>query len=256
MTTSLSPRSAALALAVGAALLAGPATGTAAAAKHTPCPTTGTTVVKDTNPNVRVYRTGGTLKACLRRPGQRRYVRTLGPWSSATQVAVDEGNVAWTTRRPSEGVGPVDALATVDVRTGGRWLSTVRAAPATDAATPAKDDRVLRLITDDKATAWVTAGGVVAAAVRKVDTESTTLYGEGLPGSVPFHVGRRFALGVAPPAEAPAVAKGLAFSVGGDGDECGGTNDFQVRIPAFGGRPDTIFIYASEDYTSTSGACG
>lgn len=256
MTTIPAPRTSVLTLALGAALLAGPGVGSAAAAKHTPCPTAGTTVVKDASPNVRVYRSGATLKACLRRPGQRRYVRTLGPWSSATQVAVDAGNVAWTTRRTRPDLGPVDDVATVDVRSGRRWLSTVRAAPATDAGAPASDDRVLRLLTDDRATAWVTARGVVATAVRTFDEETSTLYGEGLPGSVPFHVGRRFVLGVATPAEAPAVAKGLALFVGGEGDECGGTNEYQVRVPAFGTRPSTIFVYASESYEKTTGPCG
>ncbi len=242
------------ALALGAAALSGPLAGTASAAKHAPCPTGGTTLAKSTNPNVRVWRQGTTLKACTRKPGQRRYVRTLGPWSSATTIAVGEGNVAWTQSRAGAD-GPVDTVRTVDVRTGARWVSTSHAVPAPDAATPASDDRVLRLLVDRRVTTWVTARGAIAAVVRKLDPEASTLYGEGLPGAVPFHVGRTFALGDAGPAQAAAVAKGLALGTGGDGDECGGTTDYQVRIPAFGTRPATIFLYASEDYTSDAEYC-
>jgi hypothetical protein len=164
--------------------------------------------------------------------------------------------VAWTTPRPAEGGGTVDGLTAQDVRTGRRWLQTVRAAPATSPTAPAADDRVLALRTDGRAAAWVTERGVVAAALRALPEESATLYGEGLPGTEPFHVGRRFALGDAGPVEAAAVAAGLRLTVGGDGDECGGTAEYQARIPAFGGRPETIFRYASESYERTTGPCG
>jgi hypothetical protein len=244
-----------LTAALGAALLAGPGTGVASAAKHTPCPTGGKTIAKATGPNLRVWREGTTMKACTRKPGQRRYVRTLGPWSTSTKVAVGEGNVAWTTTGQSDVNGLVDQLATKDVRTGATWFSTLRAAPATDASTPASDDRVLNLVTDSRATAWVTSRGVIAAAVRKIDTEATTLYGEGMPGAVPFHVGRVFALGVAGPENAAAVAQGLKITYGGDGDECGGVTDYQVRIPAFGTRKESTFVYASEDWTNPADYC-
>ncbi|MEV4422589.1 hypothetical protein AB0L40_21815 [Patulibacter sp. NPDC049589] len=244
-----------LTVALGAALLAGPGAGSAAAAKHTPCPTTGKTIVKATSPNLRVWREGTTLKACTRKPGQRRYVRTLGTWSTATTVAAGAGNVAWTTARTTE-AGMVDALATVDVRTGSKWLNTTHAAVAPDAATPASDDRVLRLLTDDKATTWVTSRGIVAANLRKIaGDERPTYYGAGVPGTEPFHVGRRYFLGDTTPAEAAAVAKGLAFYVGGDGDECGGVDDFSVRVPAWGLRPEMTFIYRSQDWTSTADYC-
>ncbi|MDO9408413.1 hypothetical protein [Patulibacter sp.] len=234
--------------AVGTAvLLLGPATGTAAAAKHAPCPTTGTTLVKATGPNVRVWREGATLKACTRKAGQRRYLRTLGSWSTATKVAVGGTSVAWTTPTGTA-EAPTDRLATRDVRTGRTWLSTVRAVPAASASTPAADDVVLRLLTDGRVTTWVTGRGVVAAAVRTYDDEATTMYGEGHPGTVPFHVGRRFVLGDAGPAQAASVASRLELSVGGDGDECGGTDDYRVTVPAFGDRQQLWFVYASESY--------
>lgn len=252
---SLSPRRAIrralpAAIAAGVVLLAGPGAGPAAAAtKHAPCPTGGKTIARDIGPNLRVYREGTTMKACTRKTGQRRYVRTLGPWTSQTMVATGAGSVAWTTVRTTE-AGPVDAVASIDVRTGRRWLQTSRAAVAPDATTPAVDDRVLRLLTSGRATTWVTSRGVVAAAVRSFDDEMPTFYGAGVPGSVPFHAGRRFFLGDAGPGAAAATAKDLRLDIGGGGDECGGTAEYEVEVPAFGTRPDMTFSYWSEDYSN------
>lgn len=243
-------RSLPIAALLGTVLLAGPATGTAAAAKHTPCPTTGTTLAKDVSPNLRVWREGTTLKACTRRAGGRRYVRTLGVWSTDTRIATGTGTVAWTTRGQTDGGELVDAVTTADVRTGKRWLKTVRAIPAAGSSTPAADDRVLRLVTSDTATAWVTARGVVAAAVAALDDEPTSLFGEGRPSVEPFHVGCRFVLGDAGPADAASVAKRLRLTVGGDGDECGGVDEFRVAVPSFGTQPDLVFVYLTRDWTS------
>jgi hypothetical protein len=242
--------------ALAAVGLAGPGVAPAAAkARHTPCPTTGTTILKAPSPNLRVWHEGATLRACTRVPGKRRYLRTLGTWSAATQVAAGAGDVAWSTRR-STPAGPVDDLRTTDVRTGASWLKTTTAAVAPDAATPASADRVLRLVTDDTATAWVTARGVVGATVRKLDADQPgTLYGDGLPGTTPYRSGRTFFLGDAGPAAAPAVAAGLALDQTSEGDECGGTTDHRVKIPAFGTRPATVFSYLFQDYTSPYDYC-
>lgn len=251
-----STRTAVALVATGAALASALAAGPASAARHAPCPTTGTTLARVGAPNLRVYRQGTTMKACLRKPGTRRTVRTLGPWVAGTRVAAGGGAVAWTVPRPAEGGGTVDGLSTEDVRTGRRWLKTVRATPATSATTPAADDRVLALLTDGRAAAWVTARGVIAAAVRALPEEPATLYGAGLPGTEPFRVGRRFALGDAGSDAAATVAAGLRLTVGGEGDECGGTDEYQARIPAFGDRPETIFRYASQSWARTTGPCG
>lgn len=251
--SSLAPLAAA---ALGALALAGPGVAPAAAAsRHAPCPTSGTTLTTSGAPNVRVWREGSTLRACTRVPGQRRYVRALGTWSPSTKVYASARNVAWTTERATP-AGPVDAVRTIDVRTGASWLKTIHAAVAPDAATPASDDRVLRLVTDDTATTWVTARGVVAAAVRKLDPEQPgILYGEGLAGTAPYRAGRRFFLGDAGPANAPAVAAGLALDQSSEGDECGGTTDYRVTLPAWDARPATIFAYKSQDYVSPYDYC-
>lgn len=247
MTRSRSPLRTLPLAALGTVLLAAAGATPAQAAKHTPCPTGGRTIAKDVGPNLRVWREGTTLRACSRETGERRFVRTLGTWSRATKVATGEGAVAWTTSRTTD-AGPVDAITTIDVRSGRRWLSTKRAAVAQSTTVPAADDRVLKVLTSGYGTAWVTSRGVIGAAVRTVDDESTTYYGEGVPGSEPFHVGRRFFLGDAGPAGAAALAKGLRLDVGGEGDECGGTAAYEVEVPAFADRPAMTFSYALRDY--------
>ncbi len=240
----------------GAALAASaPVAGAAPVTTKTPCPTAGTTLAKDVAPTARVYRAGTRLKACVKRPGHKRVVRLLDTWSPDTKVALADGVAAWTTRRlDGEGVAS-DMVSSEDLRTGRTWLRTAHAAASPAAGTPAADDQVLRIRTSGKATAWVTAGGVVAIGVRRVDPESSTLYGAGVPGTTPYRDGRVFHLRDAGAANAKTVAKGLAFDLGGDGDECGGTTDYQLRVPGWAGQPDLIFVYAREDWTSTSGAC-
>lgn len=251
------PRSiAAPSLLVGAlvAVLAGTSAAPAGAAvRHAPCPTTGRTLAKDVSPNLRVWREGSTMKACSRWSGERRHVRTLGPWSTATKVATGSGAVAWTTAAQTDAGVLADAITTVDVPSGRRWLQTSRAAVARVGA-PASEDRVLRLITSDLATAWVTRGGVVALAVEQLDETATESYPQGAPADL-HRSGRRYFLGDAGPAAAATVAKGLRFHVGGESDSCGGSDVHDLRVPAFGDHPAAAFVFAETPVPSAP-ECG
>ncbi|CAB4924357.1 unannotated protein [freshwater metagenome] len=253
-------RATAVTVAVAAAVAVGGAL-PAQAARHAPCPTGGTTLVRGVygGENLRLYRTGATLAVCVRTPGERRVRRTLGPWTRTTRVAVGGGSVAWTTARDGA-AGRVDAVATIDVRTGRRWLRSLHAVPATGPSVPATDDRVLRIDTNGLATVWVTAGGAIGTAVVAVDDaplsdpglEASTLYGDGAP-SRPYRAGRVFALGTAGAEAAPAVARGVRFFEGGDSDSCGGLITRSVEIPAFGTRRETSFVSSSFDVEPSPG---
>jgi hypothetical protein len=226
-----------------APVLAGPSVAPAdAAVRHAPCPTAGRTLATDDSPNLRVWREGTTMKACSRWPGERRHVRVLGPWSPATTVATGDGAVAWTTRARTDAGVRLDELTTVDVPSGRRWLRTSRAAVAREGV-PATEDRVVRLVTTDLATAWVTSRGVVAVAVDQLDEAATTGYPEGAPADL-HRSGRRYFLGDAGSADAVAVARGLRFVVGGRHDGCGGSYVHRLRVPAFADRPATSFAFA------------
>ncbi|WP_026912735.1 hypothetical protein [Patulibacter minatonensis] len=232
-----------IAATVGAVLLAGPAVGSASAkAKHTPCPTVGKTVAKGYGPNVRVWREGTTLKACSRSPGQKRYVRTLGVWTSGTKVVVDEGSVAYTTTSQSDEHGVVDAIDVYDVKAGKRWFSTTHTAIVPDTSAPTTDDRVLKLVLNHSGVAWVTSRGVVNLGARKLDPNDEFL---DVP-SLPFRVGRQIFLGDAGVAGAAGVAKGLSLSYGGESDDCGGVQTYEVNVPAFGTSAATHLTYGSQ----------
>lgn len=237
------PRRTLAALALGGLIAAGGAAGPAGAAgRSAPCPTAGTTLASGVSPATRVWRDGQRVRACVRTASGRRTVRTLGTWTTGTKVAVGGGSVAWTTTVRSEALGLADRIATTDVRSGRRWFSTARAALAPDTATPASEDRVLRLLTTDRATAWVTSRGVVGAALRRVDREALEEWGA---GEVPYHVGRRFFLGDAGTPAAASVARGLSFAVGGESDECGGTDLHELRVPPYGTVAARSFVFAS-----------
>ncbi|WP_210491507.1 hypothetical protein [Patulibacter sp. SYSU D01012] len=186
------------------------------------CPAAGATVARDRHPAVRVFRRAGTLRACLSAPGSPARLRTLGAWAPGTRVAVEAGTVAWTTPRAAG-----DGVTTIDLRTGRRWAQLRRAVPAT-ATAPAADDRVLALVTDDALTGWVTAGGVVAAALRHVDADDDP----SLDGTPAAAVRRRYVLRRADAAAAPALAAGLELTVGGETDDCGGEVVRALTFPA------------------------
>ncbi|WP_026909443.1 hypothetical protein [Patulibacter minatonensis] len=230
------------AVALVAVLSGASATPAGAAVRPAPCPTVGRTLAKDTAPNLRVWREGTTMKACTRGSGERRHVRVLGPWSPATQVAVGDGTVAWTTATRSDAGVPSDRIDTVDVASGRRWLRTSRAAVAREGVAAA-EDRVVRLLTTDLGTAWVTARGVVGLAVESVDEPATSFYADGAPADV-HRSGRQYFLGDAGPTDAATVARGLRFVVGGEHDGCGGSFVHRLRVPAFGGRPVASFAFA------------
>lgn len=230
-----------IAVAAGALLFAGPATGSASAkTRHAPCPTAGKTIAKDVGPNVRVWRQGSKLLACTRQAGHKRSLRTLGVWTTGTKVAIGDGDVAFTTTGRSDEHGLVDATAAVDVKSGKRWFASARAALTPDAAQPLTDDRVLRLVVNETATEWVTSRGVVNLAVRTFDAKD-----EFVPETLPFHVGSRFFLGDAGAAGAAAAARDIALTFGGESDDCGGTDIFKAVVPAIGTAERSFFAYGS-----------
>lgn len=247
------------ALALAGALLAGPAAGGAtAAAKTKLCPKAGATIARDQYKSVRVWRQGGRLRACLRGFEDPRSVRELGPWKPGMQVAIDGdvGTVAWTTPRAAPG-GTVDAITTIDLEAGKRWLQTQHAVPATRKRRYA-DDRVLRLVVDDSATAWVTAGGTVAAVVRSVDDEFAARLGNSDDDKdvVVRPVGRRYLLQDVGPQAAPAVAEGLALTENGETDDCGGETTLFVEYPDPAAARTKVFSYYTEVVVPDPEICG
>ncbi len=218
------------------------------------CPSSGRTLARDSSPTVRVYRAGTQLKACLKAPGQRRIVRVLDRWTSATRVVTRGGAVAWSARLRGSS-GPVgDVVSAVDITTGKRWLRTRMAVPAGSATEEARADTVLGLVVDADVVAWTTSSGVTAAALRRAVAPTETYLRHGPPGppTVPYRVGRRYLLGDAGPEHAARVARALRLERVDEDDEegCRGSASLWVRF--LGADRLNAFRYGDASWT---GAC-
>jgi hypothetical protein len=243
----------ALAAALGVLVLAASAAAPEAdAARAAPCPTAGTTLLAK-NQNLRVYRTGSTLKVCGRYLGQKRRLRTLGPWSPETRIATDYATVAWTTSaRDAAGVR-YDAVTSIDVLSGRRWLQATKASPARDATTPATRAGVAGLTTTSDSTAWVTTAGVVALAVRSPLTDADLDDNEQSAPALYRTRRRVFVLDVGPARAAP-VAADLELRDSTESDDCGGTT---FRFLDFGedGTPARASLLYREDPVPPAPGC-
>jgi hypothetical protein len=136
-------------------------------------------------------------------------------------------------------------VSTADLR---RTLTVTRTAVATSATTPAAKDTVVRLLTDGLATVWVTTHGRLAAAVALPDRVPAP---DPAPG--PFHAGALYALRDVGPEQASALAAGLRLVDGSETDECGGTLERYLAIPAVAAEPQAVFTYFREEATPAPG---
>jgi hypothetical protein len=228
------------------ALALGPAVAPAAAkTRHAPCPTGGTTILRGSKYEslpYRVYHSGPALRICTREVGRRRHVRALGTWTPATKVVVRSAVVAWTTRRTAADGTAADTIRAADLSDGKRRLTVTSTAVATSATSPATTDTVVKLLTDDLVTVWVTSRGRLAAAVR-----IPSLVPEPYQGPQAFHAGSIYALGDAGPSQAAALGDGLTFVDDSQTDDCGGTESRFLSIPKLPGFPIQQFNYYRDE---------
>lgn len=226
-----------------AAGLAAPAS--AAKSRHAPCPTTGTTLLKNTSSSLlgwRVSRVGATMRLCTRVPGRRRHVVSLGPWTPATRLSDGYSEIAWTTRTTAVDGTTSDTIRTVELATRKRRLTIANAAVAPNATTPATKDTVLRLVADSLAIAWVTSGGRLAVHVDRpalVPTPET--------GPPPFRTGSLYAVTDVGRANAAALAAGVQVLDDSESDPCGGIFSRYLAYPAAGPFPAGQFRFYQEE---------
>ena len=179
-----------------------------------------------TAPLGRVWHHAGSLYGCTTVYGVRPRTVRLGPWTAGTKVAFDGVGVAWTVRR-TVGGQIADRAWAASTQTGRRWLLGTPLVPASG-TTPAREARIQRILLADAGVAWVTRASDLVLALHE-PSDTPTAIGT-LPGALQAS---RLLLLVgswpAVPAEqlaASAVLKELP----GDGDECGGANDYQLTV--------------------------
>ncbi len=179
-----------------------------------------------TAPQGRVWHHAGSLYGCTTVYGVRPHTVRLGPWTSGTRVAFDGVGVAWTVRR-TVGGRIADRAWAASTQTGRRWLLGTPLVPASG-ATPAHEGRIQRLLLTDAGVAWVTrTSDVVLALHEPSDTPTAigTLPGALQPGRLLLLVGSWPAVPAAPLAASAALEE-----LPGDGDECGGANDYRLTV--------------------------
>ncbi|HEY4095888.1 MAG TPA: hypothetical protein VGM33_10275 [Baekduia sp.] len=215
------PVLAALALAAAFALPAG-----AGAATHSShdCPAKpGTLIVK---PLGRVWHTSTTLYGCTSVYGQRPKTVRLGKWAKQSRVAFDGVKAAWTLPLTRDGVRS-DRAWIASAEDGKRWLLGSPLVPASGSA-PAREARIEAITVVDESAAWVTRTGEVVFALHSPEDDPTPI---GTPPG-PLAPTDHLLLVGAWPAVAPSdLVATLKLTEGdGDGDECGGSNDYLLTV--------------------------
>jgi hypothetical protein len=208
-------------IALGALTLGSPAlasAGSAHCAKHS-----GTLA---THYDSIVYHSGGSLYGCVV-VHSRAVTERAGPWSARTKIAFDGSTLAWTVPHTVSGAS-TDRVFAQDLTDGKRWLSGTRLIPQ-GVGRPFADGRVQRLLVFGDSAAWVTRTSDVVLAMREpadVPSAIGTLPGALTPVKQLLLVG---SFPTVAPATLAATAR-LHDTDGGDGDECGGTDEFALTV--------------------------
>jgi hypothetical protein len=190
------------------------------------CPAKKGTLAK--NSYGRVWHSGTSLYACTTVYGHRPRARRMGPYKPGTKVSFDGVNLAWTTPLTRDGVRSDRAWAG-SADNGHRWMDGKRLIPASGDQ-PEREARILKLIARDRGAAWVTQDGDVTLALQFPETNPEAI------GTLPAPLkadDKRLLVGSFGAATAAQLAATLKLTEGdGDGDECGGTNPYELTFQA------------------------
>ncbi|MDQ8045369.1 MAG: hypothetical protein AAGC46_16825 [Solirubrobacteraceae bacterium] len=209
------------------------------------------------------------LYGCAPRYEEKAVDIKLGPWSPKSRYAFDGASAVWTVRSgSSDRVWAADATET----SSPAWLKGVTPVVGPGSKT---DAAVQGLAITGAAAAWVTTKSTVTLAVDNPDDIEPTLIGAGTPGATatpatsptsglpqglvadpPKAKGTGVLVGRWESVDAATLAKTLKVSLGGggDGDDCGGVNEWKATVtPVAGAAPVGIDWYSR--YSSVSGPC-
>ena len=220
-------------LALGAA---GPAS-----AKPRDCPKRANMI--SVKPLGRVWHERASVYACTTVYAHKPVARRMGPWTKQTRLAFDGVDLAWTTRVVRGGV-PYDRVWAGSADTGKRWQSGARLVPAS-ASTPAREARIARIVQRDTGAAWTTTAGDVVFALPSPDADPSPV--GTLPGPLSATKGVLL-VGTFPTSDhAGALAASMTLTEGdGEGDECGGSNPYSLRV-----TPDPAAPAVGADWSSS-----
>lgn len=211
-----------------AAIVAVPSGAQAASSANCPAKR-GTLVVK---PLGRVWHTSTTLYGCTTVYGARPHTVRLGKWAKQSRVAFDGVKAGWTLPLTRAGVRS-DRAWVASAEDGKRWLLGSPLVPAAGDQ-PAREARIQSIAVRDESAAWVTRTGEVVLALHDPQADPVAV---GTPPALPAAAaptGHLLLLGRWPAVAPAALAATLKLTeTGGDGDECGGVDDYTLTV-----RPD------------------
>jgi hypothetical protein len=206
-----------LALATAAAVLAP----TTAGAATRSCPAKLHTLAKTSQG--RVWQANGSLYGCTTVYGRKPTTRRLGPWRTGGKVAWEGSDAVWSVPLTRSGKVVGDRIYAADAEDGSRWLLGARALPAAEA-------RTQRLFAWGTTGGWVTKDGSVVFAQRSPQEAPKAI---GTLPAPPAAVGKLVLVGrwtSATPTDLGRTVKIDTTPGVGDGDECGGADEYRLTL--------------------------
>ncbi len=159
----------------------------------------------------------------------------LGPWAPGTRAAFDGVNAAWTVPHRLASGAVADRAWAAQTQTGRRWLLGTPLVPPVGTTTPRREARVAWITVTDAGVAWITRTSDVVLALHE-PSDTPTAIGT-LPA--PLQPAKKLLLVGSWPAvpAAQLAASAKLEELPGDGDECGGANDYRLTVQPGAGGP-------------------
>jgi hypothetical protein len=192
----------------------------ARAASVKSCPARPHTLAKTTVG--RVWSSGASLYACTTVYGRKPNKVRIGPWRTGGKVAWDGSDAVWSVPLVRGGKVVGDRVYAADAQDGSRWLLGARALPDREA-------RTQRMFVWGTTGGWVTRDGSVVFAQRSPQEPPAAV---GTLPAPPVTTGKLVLVGAWPGVSATALGRTVKLDTtgDGDGDECGGSEQYRLTL--------------------------
>jgi hypothetical protein len=200
------------------------------AASSKTCPAKANTLAK-TNAG-RVWHAGGSLYACTTIYGRKPNQKRLGPWRTGGKVAWNGSDAVWSVPRAKAGKVVGDRVYAGDAQDGSRWLLGARAGISAEA-------RTQRMFVYGTVGGWVTKDGSVVMAQRSPQDAPTAI---GTLPAAPVAAGKLVLVGRFTGLTPTDLGRTVKLDVtpgSGDGDECGGAEEYRLTLAPDASAPET-----------------
>lgn len=171
----------------------------------------------------RVWASGGSLYGCTTVYGRKPNKVRLGPWRSGGKVAWDGSDAIWSVPLVRGGKVVGDRVYAADAEDGSRWLLGARAGVSAEA-------RTQRMFSWGVVGGWVTRDGTVVMTERSPQEPPKVI---GTLPAPPVVSGKLLVIGRwtgVTPTELGRTVRINTTPGTGDGDECGGVEEYRMTL--------------------------